>query len=69
VPVFLTSNDPMMPVTEVHLRGTAKLGADGGAVNTDSGCGCRAAGESRSNVPAWAGIGLVAVVLVRRRRR
>ena len=69
VPVFLTSNDPMMPVTEVHLRGTVKNGADGGAVSTDSGCGCSTAGGQGSSAPAWAGLGLVAVVMVRRRRR
>ena len=69
VPVFLTSNDPLTPVTEVHLHGTAQNGADGGSVNTDAGCGCRAAGGKPSSAPAWAGLGLALVVIARRRRR
>lgn len=68
VPVFLTSNDPMMPVTEVHLRGTVQNGADGGAVNTDAGCGCRTAGPDENRAPAWAALALVGVALARRRR-
>lgn len=39
---------------------------------TESGCGCRvASGDSRSDVPqtAWAGLALIGIVFVRRRRR
>ena len=75
VPVLLSSNDPVKPVTEVHLRGIAEKKSAVGPgpdsmddnVETLSGCGCDVA--ARSRVPAWAGLGLVALVIARRRRR
>lgn len=74
VPVLLASNDPLKPLTQVHVRGFAGSGdvPGGGApapVDTASGCGCRVAGRSGGRVPAWLALGLVGLVMARRRRR
>lgn len=79
VPVSLTSNDPLRPVTEVHLRGVAEKKLVPGAGPGDqaageeaSGCGCRTASRpSESSAPSWAALGLMgfALAFARGRRR
>lgn len=82
VPVTLTTNDPLRPVTEVHLRGLAEKklapgaapGGDPAAGEEASGCGCRAASRassSESSAPSWAALGLMgfALAFARGRRR
>lgn len=71
VPVDLASNDPLLPATQVHVRGLAeKKGAPNGpGVGTPaSGCGCHAGGRPQDG--ALGGLTVVALaVLLRRRRR
>jgi MYXO-CTERM domain-containing protein len=74
VPVLLRSNDPLRPVTEVHVRGTAGEGAGPGATpptaaEQPAGCGCVVAGHEGGALGAWAALGLAAMVALRRRRR
>lgn len=71
VPFFLASNDPLKPLTEVHVRGLAeKKGLPGTnpGVGTPAGCGC-VVGAPEGAASAWFGLGLVAALVARRRRR
>ena len=74
--ITVMSNDPDSP------EQTFKVGANGADVGAeeasgdvkaeaDSGCGCKTAGSSSSQVPGWAGLGLLGLgaVLVSRRRK
>jgi MYXO-CTERM domain-containing protein len=77
--LLLDTNDPDTPLVTVRLNGNG-FGAfddagladggvgDGGYGTMDGGCGCRTVPTS-STSPAWAAVGLLALALVRRRRR
>lgn len=70
VPVFLESNDPVVPSLEVHIKGTATLGGGNSNVNQEGGCGCATVGATSSSSPLGLGAtcALGLAVAIRRRR-
>ncbi|CAN5465746.1 hypothetical protein BH09MYX1_BH09MYX1_26060 [soil metagenome] len=70
IPVFLASNDPVVPVLEVHVKGIAGGSISGGSVDQTAGCGCETVTEkSSSSVPLLSLFGTIALVALRRRKR
>ncbi len=73
VPVFLESNDPVVPSLEVHIKGNATVGGGTTNVNQEGGCGCAVVGARDGSSPlaplGAAAFGLFVVVRVRRSKR
>ncbi len=73
IPVFLASNDPLVPSMEVHIKGIAGGTFSGAGVNQEAGCGCVVAGAGgdggRGPLATVSLFGMVALAWSRRRNR
>lgn len=68
-PVFLASNDPVVPVKEVHIRGIAG-GVGPVGVNQEAGCGCAVvSGNGSGTLASLSLFGTMVLAGLRRRRQ